>query len=61
MSTPTDFIRETETLAVDTLIDRNKQAKAVLHLLRMVITGDSPPTDEVVEDTIGAAITLLGE
>lgn len=61
MTTSTDFIRETEALAVDNLIDRNKQAKAVLYLLRTVITSDSPPTDAFVEDVIGAAITLLAE
>lgn len=43
----------------DLLINRNRQARAVLSLLMMAMEDESQPTDEVVHDVIDAAQELL--
>ena len=43
----------------DKLINRNRQARAVLSLLMMAMEDESRPTDEVVHDVIDAAQELL--
>ena len=43
----------------DKLINRNRQARAVLSLLMMAMEDESPPNDEVVHDVIDAAQELL--
>lgn len=43
----------------DKLINRNRQARAVLSLLMMAMEDESQPTNEVVHDVIDAAQELL--
>ena len=51
--------RVNEIAKQDLLINRNRQARAVLSLLLMSMEDESPPTDEVVHDVIDAAQELL--
>ena len=51
--------RVNEIAKQDLLINRNRQARAVLSLLMMAMEDESQPTDEVVHDVIDAAQELL--
>lgn len=55
----TAFARDKEIQENDMLINRNRQARAVLSLLMMSMEDESPPTDDVVHDVIEAAQELL--
>lgn len=51
--------RVNEIAKQDLLINRNRQARAVLSLLMMAMEDESQPTNEVVHDVIDAAQELL--
>lgn len=44
---------------LDALINSNRHARAVLSLLIMAILDDSPPTDELVIDTLEGLNAIL--
>ena len=51
--------RVNEIAKQDLLINRNRQARAVLSLLMMAMEDESQPTNEVVHDVIDAVQELL--